>query len=128
MTEATTEFFEDLARRGREPLLEQATGRILVVLEGPRQTRRWLVEVNRGDVAVSQGNGESDCTIRTTEEVFDGIVRGEVNTMAGFLRGTLDVEGDPELLVLFQRIFPGPPGDTGRPKPIKRGGRNRRWR
>ena len=33
---------------------------------------------------------------------------GEVNALAGLLRGELTVEGDPELLVLFQRVFPGP--------------------
>jgi hypothetical protein len=126
MTETTTEFFEDLARRGHEPLLEQATGRIAVELAGPRQTERWLVDVRGGDIAVSQEDGESDCTIRTSEELFDGMVRGEVSTMAGFLRGTIDVDGNPELLVLFQRIFPGPPKDASSSTRATRGGRSRR--
>jgi putative sterol carrier protein len=126
MTEATTDFFEDLSRRGHEPLLEQATGRIAVELTGPRQTEHWLVEVDKGDVAVSQEDGDSDCTIRTSEELFDGMVRGEVNAMAGFLRGTVGVEGDPELLVLFQRIFPGPPGDGSSGRGATRGRRSQR--
>ena len=126
MAEATTDFFEDLAQRGHEPLLEQVTGRIAVELAGPRRTESWLVEVDKGDVAVSHENGESDCTIRTSQELFDGMVRGEVNAMAGFLRGTIDVEGDPELLVLFQRIFPGPPGDGSPPTGAARGTRSRR--
>jgi predicted lipid carrier protein YhbT len=126
MADSTTDFFEDLARRGHEPLLEQATGRIAVEVVGPRQTERWLVEVDGGDVAVSRENGDSDCTVRTSEELFDGIVRGEVNVMAGFLRGDIEVEGDPELLVLFQRIFPGPPGDGGSGRDATRGGRSQR--
>ena len=111
MADATRDFFEDLTRRGHEPLLEQATGRIAVELAGPRQTQHWLVEVDEGDVAVSHEHGDTDCTIRTSEQLFDGMVRGEVDPMAGLLRGAIEVEGDPELLVLFQRVFPGPPAD-----------------
>jgi hypothetical protein len=48
------------------------------------------------------------------------MMRGEVNAMAAYLRGELILEGDPELLVLFQRVLPGPAtasarrGSTGR--------------
>ena len=34
---------------------------------------------------------------------------GKVNAMAAVLRGDLAVEGNAELLVLFQRLLPGPP-------------------
>jgi hypothetical protein len=30
--------------------------------------------------------------------------------MAAVLRGLIAIEGDIELLMLFQRLFPGPPG------------------
>jgi hypothetical protein len=36
-------------------------------------------------------------------------VTGETNALAAYLRGAVEVEGDPELLLRFQRIFPGPP-------------------
>jgi hypothetical protein len=39
--------------------------------------------------------------------VFEGMVSGEINPMAAVLRGTVDVTGDLELIVLFQRLFPG---------------------
>ena len=32
--------------------------------------------------------------------------------MAALLRGALAIEGDAELLVLFQRLFPGPPASA----------------
>jgi hypothetical protein len=33
---------------------------------------------------------------------------GKVNAFAAALRGAIAVEGDPRLLVLFQRLLPGP--------------------
>jgi putative sterol carrier protein len=109
MAEATEDFFETLARRGHEPLLEKASGRIRFELAHDKKTKRWLVEVDNGDVSVSHKNGHSDCTVRTSETLFDQVVRGEENATAAALRGAVTVEGDPELLILFQRVFPGPP-------------------
>ena len=40
--------------------------------------------------------------------------KSEVNAMAALLRGAMGVEGDVELLVLFQRLFPGPPRSRSR--------------
>jgi putative sterol carrier protein len=108
MTDAGPEFFEQLARRGHEPLLKKATGTVRFdVLDG-RRTHRWLVTVDKGDLAVSRKNASADCIIRADRALFEGIARGEVNAMAAVLRGAVSVEGDPELLVLFQRLLPGP--------------------
>ncbi len=65
--------------------------------------------IDKGDVSVSRRNAAADATVRATKELFDGLASGEVNTMAAVLRGAVEFEGDPELLVLFQRLFPGPP-------------------
>jgi putative sterol carrier protein len=116
MAEATTEFFEDLEQRGFEPLLEKATGRIAVELVNGKKTSRWLVAIDKGKVDVSHKRGTTDCTVRSTEELFDELVRGEANAMAAVLRGAITVEGDPELLMLFQRVFAGPP----KPAPSRR--------
>jgi putative sterol carrier protein len=124
VTDATTEFFRDLGARGHEPLLEKATGTMRFDLSNA-MPKRWLVTIEKGDVTVSQRNSQADCVARTDEGVFERIVKGEVNAMATVLRGLMHVEGDPELLVLFQRLFPGPPGATGRP-PRARSTRSRR--
>jgi putative sterol carrier protein len=109
VSQATADFFEQLEQQRHEPLLEKAKGRIRFELTEGRKTERWLVEVDHGDVAVSHKNASGDCTIRMSAELFDEVARGEENAMAAFLRGAIRVEGDPELLVLFQRVFPGPP-------------------
>jgi putative sterol carrier protein len=108
MVDATTQFFAALGNRGHEPLLENARGTLLVELANGAEIEHWLVSIDKGDVEVSNGNGEADCTLRARREIFDGLARGEVNAMAALLRGAVLVEGDSELLVLFQRLFPSP--------------------
>jgi putative sterol carrier protein len=109
VADPTQAFFEELGKRGHEPLLEKAKGTLRVELEHGTQIDRWLVAIDRGDVRVSRRNAAADTTIRTSKELFDGVASGEVNVMAAVLRGAIEFEGDPELLVLFQRLFPGPP-------------------
>jgi putative sterol carrier protein len=106
--DATTEFFQELGARGHEPLLEKATGTIRFELTNGRRKARWLVTIKRGDVTVSHANRRADCVVRANHELSNQIVTGEVNAMAALLRGAIAVEGEPELLVLFQRLFPGP--------------------
>ena len=108
MSDATTEFFESLSGRGHEPLLGNARGTLRIELADGKKAERWLVSVDRGDVAVSHRNGKADCIVRADRAVFDGLARGEVNAVAAFLRGAIAVEGDSQLLVLFQRLFPSP--------------------
>jgi putative sterol carrier protein len=115
MTDATAEFFRDLEARGHEPLLEKATGTVRFDLTNGKRTSRWFVTIKKGDIAVSKQNARADCVARAERTLFDGLVTGEVNALAALLRGRMGVEGDPELLVLFQRLFPGPPDATGRP-------------
>jgi hypothetical protein len=38
--------------------------------------------------------------------------------MAAYLRGVIAVEGDFALVILFDRLLPGPPDSTGRVEPI----------
>ena len=112
-TDATTQFFDELAERGHEPLLERATGTLRFDLAARRKTDHWLVSILKGDIAVSRESAPADCVVRMDEHLFDGIASGEENAMAALLRGAIGVEGDIELLMLFDRVFPGPPGAHG---------------
>jgi putative sterol carrier protein len=123
MGDSTAEFFGELGRRGHEPLLEKATAIVRLDLGRGEQTDRWFVTIKKGDLAVSRKSARAGCTIRTTKAVFDRLARGEANLMAATLRGEVDVDGDVTLLVLFRRLFPGPPsshprshGNEGRAK------------
>ena len=107
-TDPTAEFFHELDNRGHEPLLEKATGIVRFDLIDGKRTERWLVTLDKGDVSVARKSADADCVVRAQRTLFDAMATGEVNGMAAYLRGELTLEGDPELLVLIQRVLPGP--------------------
>jgi putative sterol carrier protein len=102
-------LFEELARRGHEPLLGKISGTIRFEIVNGKQTERWLLSIDKGDVSVSRKNVRADCTLRTDKAVFDRVASGKMNAMAATLRGDIALEGNFELLVPFQRLLPGPP-------------------
>jgi putative sterol carrier protein len=108
MSEATTRFFAGLESDDRRSLIANMNGTLRIELTNGGTTERWLVAAQKGDLHVSHGNAKADCTLRAPEDVFEKLVRGEDNPMAAFLRGAVTVEGDSELVVLFQRLLPGP--------------------
>jgi putative sterol carrier protein len=108
MDDAIETFLAALAERGHEPLLEKAKGTVRLELRGGKGTESWLLALDRGDVAVSRGQEEADATVRTTRKLFGRILTGEANALTAFMRGDLQVEGDPTILVSLQRLFPGP--------------------
>jgi putative sterol carrier protein len=113
VSDAAAAFFEDLAQRGHEPLLGTTSGTFRFEIENGKQTDRWLVSVDRGDITVSHDAGEAaDCTVRAPREVFLRVASGELNALAAALRGAIVAEGDPRLLVRLQRLLPGPPPVT----------------
>jgi putative sterol carrier protein len=108
MTDTTTKFFRELEARGHEPRLEKVTATFRFDLQNGDHKNRWLVTVDKGDIAVSHRNAKADCVLRADKATFEGIAAGKVNAFAAVLRGTLQVEGDAELLALFQRVLPAP--------------------
>jgi hypothetical protein len=108
MTDAASRFFERL-RSEPVTLPTRATGVMRVEIADGKRTESWLVAVDKGAVKVSRGKGKADSVIRGDRALFDGMAAGEVNAFAATLRGAVAIEGDPRLLVLFQRLLPGPP-------------------
>ena len=109
MGEATEQFFARLGEQEREPLLDKAKGTIRFELRDGKRQQLWRVAIDRGDPTVSRGQGAADCTIRADASLFDEIVSGRANALTAALRGSIGIEGDLQLLILFQRVFPGPP-------------------
>ena len=105
----TAAFFDDLAARGREPLLKSACGSLRFDMADGDRVEHWRVEIDNGDVAVSRSKSRADAVVRLDKAMSDGLVTGRVNAMAAALRGELVPDGDLSLLLLFQRLFPGPP-------------------
>jgi putative sterol carrier protein len=108
VTDAASELFERLGAVGQMPVLKRAKGVMLFELVGGKRAERWRVTVDRGKVEVARGNGPADCVLRADRKLFSRIASGKVNAFAAVLRGAVTIEGDPRLLVLFQRLLPGP--------------------
>lgn len=113
MVDATTRFFEELDRRGYEPLLEKTSGSLRFDLhEGPHTTH-WLLIVDRGRIRVRQEDREADTVVGASPALFEKLVTGREDGLAALLRGDMTVSGDPRLVVQVERIFPGPPEARG---------------
>src|SRR5262245_60719316 len=104
MSDTTTQFFEQLGKRGHEPLLDHATGTIRFDIRNGKRTERWFVSVQKGDIAVSHGNGAADAVVTADSELFESLATGKENAMAAMLRGAMVAEGRVQLLAQFQRL------------------------
>jgi SCP-2 sterol transfer family len=103
-------FFEELSRRGHDPLLDRAesTGRFEIVRG--EHTDRWLVTVKGGYITVSRGDGDADWVMRADRGAFNRVIHGDAGALAALVRGTLSVtfEADAYRLGLLVRLFAGP--------------------
>jgi ubiquinone biosynthesis protein UbiJ len=106
MSGALTDFLAGLAARGHEPLLAKTTGRVCFEVVDDEGEERRLVCIDHGHIDLVAGDIGADCTLRATRDVFERVATGEVNAMAAVLRGVIVVDGNWELLVRFQRLFP----------------------
>ncbi|MGI5523455.1 SCP2 sterol-binding domain-containing protein [Micromonospora sp. CA-259024] len=113
MVDATTRFFEDLDRRGYEPLLAKTSGTMRIDLHEGAQTRHWLLRIDHGRINVSQEDQEADTVIGASPVLFDDITAGREHGLAALLRGDMTVSGDARLVVQVERIFPGSPDARG---------------
>jgi len=88
--------------------LARTTGSIRFELDGDGRADQWRVDVRRGAISVGHEGGEADCVVRADPALFDDLVSGRANAMASILRGRMVADGDPAILIRFQRLFPAP--------------------
>ena len=110
MTSATSAFFANLAARGSDPVLGSAKGTVRIDLAERSSIDSWWVAIDDGAIRVSRDEAPAQCVVRTTPEAFEELAAGHTGAFAAALRGELEIEGDPRLLVRFQRLFPAPTG------------------
>jgi hypothetical protein len=123
VSEPIEEFFERLTRAGPDGLPRSADGSLRIDLTSGTTTERWFITMHGGDVSVSHRNAKADSVIRTSKDVFEGMITGRVNAMSAALRGVVTLEGNATLLVLFQRALPGPPSSARGNRPVATGRR-----
>jgi ubiquinone biosynthesis protein UbiJ len=110
VAKAIPTFFAELGQRGHEPLLEKISGTLRFDLRSRQTVGHWLVTIVRGEIAIAEQEGSADCVVQIDRALFERVATGAENAVAALLRGEIGVEGDIELLMLFDRLFPGPPG------------------
>jgi hypothetical protein len=107
---AIDDFFADLERRGHEPMLRRVSATVRWdILDGDRTEHR-LVRIHHGDVRVAVSDEPADCVIIAERAVCDDVASGRSSALAALLRGAAAIDGDFELMVLAQRLFPRTPG------------------
>jgi putative sterol carrier protein len=114
----TAEFFDEVHRRGHDPLLRRVNAVVRFETTGGDERVVRLVRIDHGDVTLSTADSHSDAVFRCSTAEFEGLINGQTTAMASLLRGTLTVEGDPELLVLAQRMFSWMPVEAKVPRMV----------
>jgi putative sterol carrier protein len=102
MAESVQEFFDGLASRADAEKTAGMNNSYLFDIEGAGQ---WLVAVEDGNVSVTEGGGEADTTITTSEETMMAVVRGEQNPTTAYMTGKLKIKGDMGAAMKLQKLF-----------------------
>jgi putative sterol carrier protein len=96
------EFFDTLESRADASKTAGMNNSYVFDIEGAGQ---WKVDVNDGNVSVSEGGGDADVTITTSEETFQKIIDGEQNPTSAYMTGKLKIKGDMGAAMKLQKLF-----------------------
>ncbi len=102
MGETVQDFFANLPTRADASKTAGMTNSYVFDIEGAGQ---WKVEVDDGAVTVSEGGGDADATISTSQETFEKIVAGEQNPTSAYMTGKLKIKGDMGAAMKLQKLF-----------------------
>ena len=102
MPETVQEFFAQLPSRADSSKTAGMTNSYVFDIEG---AGTWKVDVDDGTVTVSEGSGDADVTIATSQETFQKIIDGEQNPTSAYMTGKLKVKGDMGAAMKLQKLF-----------------------
>jgi predicted lipid carrier protein YhbT len=112
-SDPTARLFERISRLGRVDALAEVEGRLRFdIYEGDRVEHQAII-VHRGQISVVHDVDDPDCVVDADKALFDRMAAGHSNAMTALLRGDMMVTGDVRLLVLLERLLPGPAGAHG---------------
>ena len=96
------EFFEGLPSRVTPDRIEGMNNTYVFDIDG---AGTWTVAIADGQIQVSEGGGDADCTFSATEESFQKIVAGEQNPTTAYMTGKLKIKGDMGAAMKLQKLF-----------------------
>lgn len=111
---AVAQLFDRVGRLGRINMLAGVSGSLRFdIAEDEQVVDQWSVLVQNGRISVEHRGGDADCVVSVGMELLGGMACGQSNAMSALLRGDMMVTGDVQLLVLLERLLPGPAGAHG---------------
>jgi len=102
MGESVQEFFRNLEARADPAKTAGMTNSYVFDIDGAGQ---WKVDVDDGTITVTEGGGDADVTIATSQETFEKIIAGEQNPTSAYMTGKLKVKGDMGAAMKLQKLF-----------------------
>src|SRR5882672_2349796 len=96
------EFFDSLESRADTSKTAGMTNSYLFDIDG---AGKWTVKVEDGKVSVTEGGGDDDAVITTSDETFQKIISGEHNPTSAYMTGKLKVKGDMGAAMKLQKLF-----------------------
>jgi putative sterol carrier protein len=96
------DFFESLESRVDPAKTAGMNNSYVFDIEG---AGTWKVDVQDGNVKVTEGAGDGDVTITASEETFEKITSGEQNATSAYMTGKLKVKGDICAAMKLQKLF-----------------------
>ena len=102
MSDTVTEFFTGLPARVDPGKTAGMNNSYVFAIDG---AGTWTVKVGDGGVTVDEGDTGGDCTISTSAETFEQIVKGEKNPTAAYMSGKLKIKGDMGAAMKLQKLF-----------------------
>jgi putative sterol carrier protein len=97
-----SEFFEQLPSRVDPGKTAGLNNSYVFAIDG---AGTWTVKVADGGVTVDDGDSGGDCTISTSAETFEKVVKGEQNPTAAYMSGKLKIKGDMGAAMKLQKLF-----------------------
>jgi ubiquinone biosynthesis protein UbiJ len=108
VSDPTAAFFDGLRQNGYQPALARRSGTVRIDVDDEGRRERWFIAIDDGTVKISKRNQAADATVRLEKPLLDRILSGKANAVTAMLRGEVAVDGDWNLLIVFQRLFPSP--------------------
>ena len=102
MSDSVSEFFQRLPSRVDAAKTAGMNNSYVFDIEG---AGAWTVRVADGSVTVDEGDTGGDCTISTSAETFEKVVKGEQNPTAAYMSGKLKIKGDMGAAMKLQKLF-----------------------
>ena len=102
MSDSVKEFFAALPGRVDTAKTAGMNNSYVFAIDG---AGTWTVKVADGKVTVDEGDTGGDCTISTSSETFEKVVKGEQNPTAAYMSGKLKIKGDMGAAMKLQKLF-----------------------